>query len=104
MLVSWCADGLSVQLPAASDEPHEKDSTDSTVGEPEPFVEPPPDLQSLGLIEGICKAPFQASESTVLIGEGKISASAEPWTCGSCGFKNEVSPSICVLCDGVRTN
>jgi tetratricopeptide (TPR) repeat protein len=129
-LVSWCDDELSLSLPRATgvtdepgnarvDEPEtelfaakspfDKDvqgkcSVDSAIGEPEPFVEPPPDSQNSASADEVCKvSPDDGVDSTILSAECNNVDTTLPWICGSCGFNNEVSPSVCVLCDAEKS-
>lgn len=49
--------------------------------------------------------PKQSSMDRTLLpnASAAIADTSLPWTCSSCGFKNEVSPTLCVLCDSDRS-
>lgn len=62
-----------------------------------------PSARQPGALETARSLPNGLPGLNVLESVGKAPAAAcAAWSCGGCGFLNEVSPDMCVLCDAMR--
>jgi hypothetical protein len=77
----WCADQLMLQLGSGLP----KDCDSSALSDPPDLYDPEP------------------NETVVSSSSSKLPGTSVSWLCDSCGFTNEVSPAVCVLCDAMRS-